>query len=110
MATSESRSIRGSISGRRWFRRGNPVRLKLFEGRRPAGGDVGSAPPAVAEGDGLLLGVGPEREPVAADADRLAGDALRGVRGEEDDQAGHVLDGAQARVRAIAAMPALAAA
>src|SRR3954449_3466970 len=66
MATSESRSI----SGRRRLRGGDPVRLEVaVEVRRPAGGDAGSAPPAVAEGDGLLRRVRPERQAVAADAD-----------------------------------------
>lgn len=39
--------------------------------------------------------MGPEGEPVAADADALAGDVAGGVRGEERDEGGTVLGSAE---------------
>src|SRR4051794_11375451 len=51
---------------------------------RPGVGDrVGRPAGAVGELDGDLGRMRPERQPVAADADGLAGDAGRGVGGEE---------------------------
>jgi hypothetical protein len=67
---------------------------------RPGGGDGVGAPAA----GGILLddlvGVGVERQAVAADADGLAVDARGVVRGEVDDQAGDVLGSAEGQLAA----------
>src|SRR5690606_1975347 len=101
MATSSATFIRPAISRLRDLRGGDAVGLGLgADGGLPGGGDLLGGPPALAEGHRLLRGVGPEREPVAADADRLAGDPGRGVRGEEDDEPGDVVHGAEAHALA----------
>src|SRR5690606_26370557 len=81
--------------------RGHPVRLGFgADARLPRAGDGLGRPAAVREGHGLLAGVGPERQPVAADADGLAGHLRGGVGGEVDDERRYVLDRAQALVPA----------
>src|SRR4051812_24437851 len=90
MAVIRSRSsVRVPISCLRGLGCGDAVGLGLgADAVRPLFGDGVGAPATVGEGDGLLLGVGPQGQAVAADADGLPGDVLGGVRGEEGDQSG----------------------
>src|SRR3954470_17252372 len=88
IATSESTSMASSFISDAlrggYGRHGDAVGLGLGpDSAGPGLGDGVRGPATVGVVGGLLLRVGPQRQLVAADADRLPRDVLRGVGGQE---------------------------